>query len=193
MGLGILVLGLLIFHANHLFVTMRDARAGVVARIGLPLYRMLFSLVSTAGLVLIVWGFAAYRTSGWVDIWEPPALMRHITVSLMLIAVIVLVAFFIPSHIKAWTRFPAIAAIKIWAFAHLLSNGDLGSILLFGSFLAWAVYARINSKRRADVVLPVAPAGWGNDAIVIAIGLLVYLALGYAFHPMLIGVPVFGV
>jgi hypothetical protein len=119
--------------------------------------------------------------------------MRHLTVGLTLIAVVVLTAYFIPSQIQARTRFPAIAAIKIWAFAHLLSNGDLGSILLFGSFLAWAVYARINAMRRTDVALPVAPAGWGNDVIVIAIGLLVYLALGYAFHPMVIGVPVFGV
>lgn len=192
MGLGILVLGLLIFHANHLFVTMRDARAGIIARLGLPVYRVLFSLVSTLGLVLIVWGFAEYRATGWVDVWQPPAFMRHITVGLMVIAAILLTAYFIPSHIKAWTKYPALAAIKIWAFAHLLSNGDLGSILLFGSFLAWAVYARINAKRRADAVLPVAPSGWGNDAIVVVIGILIYLALGYAFHPLVIGVPVFG-
>lgn len=192
MGLGILVLGLLIFHANHLFVGMRGARAAAVARLGMPLYRALFSIVSTVGLVLIVWGFAEYRASGWIDVWQPPPVMRHITVGLMLIAVILLTAYFIPSHIKARTKYPALAAIKTWAFAHLLSNGDLGSILLFGSFLAWAVYARINAKSRTDVVLPVAPAGWTNDAIVVAVGILVYLALGYAFHPIVIGVPVFG-
>jgi len=192
MGLGILVLGLAIFHANHLFVTMRDARAGVIARIGLPFYRVLFSIVSTVGLVLIVWGFADYRAHGWIDVWQPPLFMRHVTIGLMLFAAILLVATFIPSHIKAGAKHPMLAAVKIWAFAHLLSNGDLGSILLFGSFLAWAVYARINAKRRADVALPVAPAGWTNDVIVVVVGILVYLALGYAFHPAVIGVPVFG-
>lgn len=192
MGLGILVLGLAIFHANHLFVTMRDARASVIARIGLPLYRVLFSLISTVGLVLIVWGFAEYRAHGWIDVWQPPLFMRHITIGLMLIAVVLLTAQFIPSHVKAWTKYPALAAIKTWAFAHLLSNGDLGSILLFGSFLAWAVYARINAKRRTDEKLPAAPAGWTNDIIVVLVGILLYLAMGYAFHPVVIGVPVFG-
>lgn len=191
MGLGILVLGLLIFHANHSFVMFREVRAGAIARLGLPLYRVLFSVMSTVGLVLIVWGYATYRAYEWIDIWYPPDVMRHITVGLMLIAAILLTAYFIPSHIKAWTKYPALAAIKIWAFAHLLANGDLGSILLFGSFLAWAVYARINAKRRTDEVLPVAPKSWTNDIIVVAVGLIVYLALGYAFHPAVIGVPVF--
>jgi len=192
MGLGILVLGLLIFHANHLFVTMRVARAGVIARLGLPVYRVLFSLVSTLGLVLIVWGFADYRAHGWIDIWSPPAFMRHITVGLMLIAAVVFTAYFIPSHIKAWTKHPMLVAVKTWALAHLLSNGDLGSILLFGSFLVWAVYAGIAARRRPDFVAPVAPAGWSNDIIVVVIAIIVYLALGYAFHPIVIGVPVFG-
>jgi len=192
MGLGILVLGLAVFHANHLFVTMRGTRAAAIARLGEPLYRVLFSLVSTIGLVLIVWGYAQYRAHGWIDVWQPPLFMRHITVGLMLFAAILLVATFVPSHIQARAKHPMLAAVKIWAFAHLLSNGDLGSILLFGSFLAWAVYARINAKRRTDAVLPVAPAGWTNDVIVVLVGILVYLALGYAFHPVVIGVPVFG-
>jgi uncharacterized membrane protein len=85
-----------------------------------------------------------------------------------------------------------LASVKTWALAHLLSNGDLGSILLFGGFLAWAVYARISAKRRSDVVLPVAPAGWTNDIIVVVLGIVIYLALGFVFHPLVIGVPVFG-
>jgi hypothetical protein len=85
-----------------------------------------------------------------------------------------------------------LASVKTWAFAHLLSNGDLGSILLFGTFLAWGVYARISAKRRTDLKPITAPAGWTNDALVVAIGVVVYLALGYAFHPVVIGVPVFG-
>ncbi|HVZ52139.1 MAG TPA: NnrU family protein [Pseudolabrys sp.] len=191
MGLVVLVLGLAIFVANHLFVTMRGARAAAIARLGLNAYRALFSVVSLIGLALIVWGFADYRAHGWIDIWYPPAFMRHITVGLMLIATIVLTAYFIPSHIKAWVKYPTLTAVKTWAFAHLLSNGDLGSIVLFGTFLAWAVYARIAAKGRKDEVLPVAPAGWRNDIVVVVLGVLVYLALGFYFHPYVIGVPVF--
>jgi len=111
---------------------------------------------------------------------------------LMLFAVIFAVAAFIPSHIKTRLKHPMLASVKTWAFAHLLSNGDLGSILLFGTFLAWGVYARIAAKKRKDSGPAPAPAGWTNDAIVIGIGIVVYLALGYAFHPAVIGVPVFG-
>lgn len=192
MGLGILVLGLLVFLGTHVFVSFRDARAGVIARVGLPAYRALFALVSLAGLILIIWGYAQYRAHDWIQVWSPPAFMRHITVGLMLFSVIFVVAAFIPSHIKARLKHPMLAGVKTWAFAHLLSNGDLGSILLFGTFLAWAVFARISAKRRADLAAAVAPAGWTNDAIVVALGVVVYLALGYAFHPAVIGVPVFG-
>ena len=192
MGLGILVLGLLVFLGTHVFVSFRGARADVIARAGLPAYRALFALVSLAGLVLIIWGYAQYRTQGWIQVWSPPAFMRHITVGLMLFAVIFVVAAFIPSHIKARLKHPMLAGVKTWAFAHLLSNGDLGSILLFATFLGWAVFARISTKRRADTIPAVAPGGWTNDVIVVAIGVVVYLALGYVFHPAVIGVPVFG-
>jgi uncharacterized membrane protein len=192
MGLAVLILGLVVFLASHLFVTRRAARAAAIARLGKPVYHSLFALVSLIGLALIVWGFAEYRAHGWIDVWFPPAFMRHITVGLMLIAAILFTAAFIPSHIKVRTRHPMLAAVKTWAFAHLLSNGDLGSILLFGSLLAWAVYARIAAKRRTDFIVPAAPAGWTNDIIVVLVGIVIYFSVGYAFHPVVIGVPVFG-
>jgi uncharacterized membrane protein len=192
MGLIVLVLGLLVFVANHLFVTMRDARAAAIARLGPNAYRVLFGLVSLVSLALIVWGYADYRAHNWIDVWSPPAFLRHVTVGLMLISIILMTAVFIPSHIKARAKHPALASVKIWAFAHLLSNGDLGSMLLFGAMLAWAVYARIAAKRRMDFVAPLAPAGWTNDIIVVVLGIVLYLALGYAFHPIVIGVPAFG-
>ena len=192
MGLGVLIVGLAVFHANHLFVTFRGARAAAIDRLGMTGYRVVFSLVSLLGLILIVSGYSEYRAQEWVEVWSPPAFMRHVTVGLMLFSVVLMAAAFIPSHIKARAKHPMLASVKIWAFAHLLSNGDLGSILVFGSFLAWAVYARIAAKRRADTVLPVAPKGWINDAIVVALGIVIYLALGYVFHPAVIGVPVFG-
>jgi len=192
MGLGILILGLLVFLGAHIFVSMRGARADVIARIGLHAYRGGFALVSLVGLVLIVWGYGQYRAHEWIQLWSPPGFMRHITVGLMLFATIFIVAAFIPSHIKTRLKHPMLAGVKTWAFAHLLSNGDLGSILLFGAFLAWGVYARIAAKRRGDLGSQTAPTGWGNDAIVVVVGIIVYLALGYAFHPIVIGVPVFG-
>jgi uncharacterized membrane protein len=192
MGLSVLILGLVVFLGNHLFVTFRDTRAGAIGRLGKVGYRALFSVVSIVGLALIVYGYATYRAQDWIQIWSPPDFMRHITIGLMLIAVIVFTAYFIPSHIKAWAKHPILASVKTWAFAHLLSNGDLGSIVLFGSFLAWGVYARIAAKRRTDYVLPVAPDGWINDVIVLVLGIVIFLALGFAFHPVVIGVPVFG-
>jgi uncharacterized membrane protein len=192
MGLGVLILGLAIFIANHVFVTFRDARANAIARLGIGGYRALFSVVSIVGLVLIIYGYGQYRAQDWILMWTPPAFMRHITIGLMLIAVILLIAYFVPSHIKAKAKHPMLAAVKTWAFAHLLSNGDLGSILLFGSFLGWGVYARIAAKRRGDLGATTAPSGWGNDAIVVVLGIVIFLALGYVFHPVVIGVPVFG-
>ncbi len=191
MGLGIFILGLVVFFATHLFITFRGARADAIAKLGLNGYRALFALVSIAGLALIVWGFGQYHAHA-PQIWSPPAFMRHITVGLMLFAVIFFTAAFIPSHIKAKLKHPMLAGVKTWALAHLLSNGDLGSILLFGTFLAWGVYARIAAKKRGDLGATTAPAGYTNDILVVLIGIVIYLALGYAFHPMVIGAPVFG-
>src|SRR5262249_52226229 len=142
------------------FVSFRDARADVIARAGLQAYRAVFALVSVFGLALIVWGYGQYRAHEWIQVWSPPAFMRHITIGLMLFATIFIVAAFIPSHIKTKLKHPMLASIKTWAFAHLLSNGDLGSIILFGAFLAWGVYARIAAKRRGDLGPQTAPVGW---------------------------------
>ena len=192
MGLLIVIAGLVVFFAAHSFVTFRGARADVIAKLGLSGYRAVFALVSLVGLALIVWGYGQYRALDLIQIWSPPAFMRHITVGLMLFAVIFFTAAFIPSHIKTKLKHPMLAGVKTWALAHLLSNGDLGSLLLFGAFLAWGVYARIAAKRRGDVGTTTAPAGWTNDIIVVVLGIVIYLALGYAFHPMVIGVPVLG-
>jgi uncharacterized membrane protein len=192
MGLLILVLGLVVMLGAHVFVTFRGARAGLMAQLGQNGYRTLFSIVSLAGLALIVWGYGQYRADEFIQIWSPPAFLRHVTVGLMLFAVIFFVAAFIPSHIKTRLKHPMLAGVKTWALAHLFSNGDLGSILLFGGFLAWGVYARIAAKRRGDLGTTTAPAGWSNDIIVVVLGIIIYLALGYFFHPKVIGVPVFG-
>jgi len=193
MGLLVLIAGLVVLLGTHVFVTFRAARDAVIVRLGRNGYRGLFSLISIVGLVLIIWGFSDFRAQGSIPVWSPPAFLRHITIGLMLFAAIFLTAACVPSHIKAWLKHPMLASVKTWAFAHLLSNGDLGSILLFGGFLAWGVYARIAAKRRGDRGFTTPPAGWGNDTLVVVVGVVVFLALGYAFHPILIGLPVFGV
>lgn len=189
MGFAVLILGLLVFLATHVFVTMREARAAAIVKLGMNAYRALFSIVSLGSLALIVWG---YSNSPWIQVWSPPGFMRHITLGLMLLAAVALVAYFIPSHIKAWLKHPLLVAAKTWAFAHLLSNGDLASIIMFAVFLAWGVYARIAAKKRGDMGFTTPPSGWTNDIIVVVIGIVVFLALGYAFHPMVLHHPVFG-
>lgn len=184
---------LVLFLGIHLFITKRDARAALIARIGEGGYKIAFSLVSVVGLVLIVWGYATYRATGWINVWYPPTAMKHITILLMLPAVIMIAASYIRGRIYTTLKHPMLAGIKLWALSHLLANGDLGSIILFGSFLAWAVIDRISLKRRPDSGAPPIPVGGvGNDAIAVGVGVVAYLALAFAFHPVVIGVPVFG-
>ncbi|MDB5653780.1 MAG: NnrU family protein [Tardiphaga sp.] len=188
-----MILGLVLFLGVHLVITKRELRARLIARHGESLYKLGFAVVSIIGLALIVWGFADYRAHDWIDVWYPPKFMRHITVALMLPAVILVVAAYIRGGIYRVVKHPMLTAVKLWALAHLLANGDLGSIILFGSFLAWAVIDRISLKHRTDPGSPPIPVdGPLNDVIAVAVGVVAYLALGFAFHPVVIGVPVFG-
>jgi uncharacterized membrane protein len=194
MGLSVLILGLALFIGVHALTTRREVRAQIIATAGEGGYKLGYSLVSAAGLVLIVWGFARYRATGWIDVWQPPVAFKHIAVALMLPAVILIVASYIRGRIYTTLKHPMLAGVKLWAAAHLLANGDLGSIILFGSFLAWAVFDRISLKHRGDAGAPPIPVGGpANDLIAIAVGVVAYLALAFAFHPVVIGVPVIGV
>jgi uncharacterized membrane protein len=193
MGLLVLVLGLIVFLGPHVFVTMRDARAEMVKRFGEWPYKGLFAVVSIAGLYLMGKGFGMYREAGVIAIWSPPGWTRHITETLMLPAAILVAAAYLPGEIKLRLKHPMLVGVKTWAVAHLLANGDLGGIILFGSVLAWAVYDRITLKRRADPGGPPIPVGgWRNDAAAVIVGLILYLALGLVFHPLVVGLPVFG-
>jgi uncharacterized membrane protein len=193
MGLGVMILGLALFLGAHSLPTQRELRARAIASLGEGGYKAGYALVSLAGLVLIAWGFAHYRATGWVDLWDPPKALKHITVALMLPAVILVVAAYIRGHIYTAVRHPMLSGVKLWAGTHLLANGDLGSIILFGSFLGWAVFDRFSLKWRTDAGAPaIAVGGWGNDAIALAVGVVAYLALAFAFHPVVIGVPVIG-
>jgi uncharacterized membrane protein len=193
MGLLVLILGLILFLGVHTLTTQRKLRAQVIAAAGEGGYKIGYTLASFVGLALIIWGFAKYRATGWIDVWNPPVALKHISVALMLPAVILVVASYISGQIYTTLKHPMLTGIKLWAAAHLLANGDLGSIILFGSFLAWAVYDRISLKSRTDAGGPPIPVGGpGNDLIAVAVGLVAYLALAFAFHPVVIGVPVVG-
>lgn len=192
MGLAVEIIELVIFLGAHVFVTMRGERAKLVAKIGEWPYRGLFSLVSILGIALIAYGFASYRAAGMVTLWNPPAWTRHIVVALMWPASIMVAAAYIRGNIARVLKHPLLVAVKTWAFAHLCANGDLGGVILFASVLAWAVFDRITLKRRADPGAPPIPAGGGkNDLIAIIVGTIIYLALGFVFHPVVIGVPAF--
>ena len=194
MGLLVMILGLVLFFGVHTLTTQRDVRARVIAASGEGGYKIGYALVSFLGLALIVWGFARYRATGWIDVWYPPIGLKHLTVALMLPAVILVVASYIRGRIYTVLKHPMLTGVKLWAAAHLLANGDLGSIILFGSFLGWAVFDRISLKHRADAGGPPIPVGGtGNDLIAVGVGLVAYLALAFAFHPVVIGVPVVGV
>jgi uncharacterized membrane protein len=194
MGLAVMILGLVLFLGIHTLPAQRELRARAIAAMGEGSYKLVYALISVLGIALIAWGFAHYRATGWIDIWNPPKALKHITLALMLPAVILVVAAFLRGHIYTSLKHPMLAGVKLWAAAHLLANGDLGSIILFGSFLGWAVFDRISLKRRSDAGGPPIPVGgWGNDVIAVAVGIVVYLALAFAFHPVVIGVPVVGV
>jgi uncharacterized membrane protein len=193
LGLLVMILGLVLFLGIHTLPAQRELRGRMIGSLGEAGYKIGYAVVSLSGLALIVWGFAHYRATGRIDVWTPPTVLKHITVALMLPAVILVVASFIRGRIYTTLKHPMLAGIKLWAAAHLLANGDLGSIILFGSFLGWAVFDRISLKRRADAGAPPIPVGGpGNDLIAVAVGLIAYLALAFAFHPVVIGVPVVG-
>jgi len=194
MGFALLILGLALLLGVHVLTAQRGLRASLVARLGEGGYKAAYSVIALTGLALAAKGFSLYRVTEWVDVWYPPKAMRHLTLALMLPAVILVAASYIRGRIFAKLKHPMLAGVKLWALAHLLANGDLGSIILFGSVLAWAVYDRISLKRRADSGAPPIPVGGiGNDLIAVAVGIVAYLALAFAFHPLVIGVPAVGV
>jgi uncharacterized membrane protein len=193
MGLVTLVFGLILFIGAHTVVTLRPQRAAVIKAIGVAPYKILMSVVALGGLYFVFHGFGMYRDAGPIPVWSPPYFMRHVTEALMLPACIFLAAAYLPGHIKRVLKHPMLVAVKTWAFAHLLINGDLGGIILFGSLLAWAVYDRITLKRRSDPGgPPIPPGGYRNDIAAVIVGIILYLALGMVFHPLVVGVMVFG-
>jgi uncharacterized membrane protein len=193
MGLLVLVLGLILFLGPHVFVTMRPHRDTAVKRFGEWPYKGLFAAASIVGLYVIGKGFGMYDAGGPIVVWTPPSWTKHLTEALMLPACIFVVAAYIPGNIKRTLKHPMLVGVKTWAVAHLVTNGDVGGIILFGSVLAWAVYDSISLKRRSDSGgLPIPLGGWKNDVAAVIVGIILYFALAFPFHSMVIGRMVFG-
>jgi len=193
MGLLVLVLGLILFLGPHVFVTMRPHRDAAIKRFGEWPYKALFTVVSLLGLYVTGKGFGMYDAAGPIVLWTPPSWARHVTEALMLPACIFVAAAYLRGTIKRMLKHPMLVGVKTWAVAHLITNGDLGGIILFGAVLAWAVYDRISLKHRSDPGGPPIPeGGLKNDIAAVVVGVILYFALGFVFHPLVVGRHVFG-
>lgn len=184
--------GLALFFGAHFFSAFRSRdERGLAHRIGRGPYMGLYSLVSLVGFVALAWGFSEMRP--WQPLWSPEAYpwTRHVAMTLMLPSILLIVAAYVPTgYIKKAVGHPMLAAVALWALAHLVANGDLGSVILFGSFLAFAVIDRIVVARRGDRGAAAATPNIFGDLIAVAVGGALYAALVYYLHPLLFGVPV---
>lgn len=190
----LLILGLIVFLGAHLVPTFPKTRASLRLSLGENGYKGLFSIVSLIGLVLIVYGFGSARTASLnMVLWSPPVWTKHIAFLLMWPAFILLAAAYIPSHIRDRAKHPMLAAVKIWALAHLIANGDLAGVLLFASFLAYGVYDRISVKKRQALgPLGAKSGGYFNDAMAVVVGTGAYVFMLLWGHAWLIGVRLIG-
>ena len=189
--MNILIVGLIVFLGIHSLPAATGSRARLRAGLGENGYRALFAAFSIAGFALIVWGYGLARETP-VVVWDPPAWTRDATAALMIIAFVLIVAAYIPGKIREKVRHPMLAGVKVWAFAHLISNGALADIVLFGAILAWAVYDRISVKKREAAGLVTVTGGPArNDVATAVVGLVAYVVFALWLHEWLIGVSPF--
>ncbi len=185
----VLIIGLILFFTVHsISIISLEGRDKLIARLGEGAYKGLYSLCAAIGLGLIIWGYGLARSEAIV-VWVPPMWLRHVSLLLLLPIFVFLIATYLPGKIKAILKHPMLVATKLWALAHLLANGMLADVLLFGSFLVWAIVDRISVKRRPQRATPTLPAGKLNDVIAVVGGLGLYVAFALWFHVWLIGVP----
>jgi uncharacterized membrane protein len=193
-NMTILILGLILFLGVHsVRIVGEDWRTAMRARLGEGTWKGMYSVVSLIGFALVVWGVGLARQQP-VLLWQPPVFMRHIAGLLVLIAFILLAATYVPGNgIKARLHHPMILGVKIWALAHLVSNGALHDVMLFGSFLLWAVLDFRSARRRDAVAGTVYPPGTaGRSIVAVLAGLVAWVAFAFWLHGWLIGVRPFG-
>ncbi len=182
------VLGLVLFLGSHSFTRFRPLRDNLETRLGALPYKGLYSLIALAGFILIIVGYGQYRAAGYVQIWTPPAFLKHLSYLLLMPVFVFLIAAYAPGKIKSAVVHPMLAAVQFWALAHLLVNGDLGSMLLFGGFLAWGIFARARLGKATRISVP-----WSmGDTIAIVGGLGGWVVTLLWLHPIVIGVSAIG-
>jgi uncharacterized membrane protein len=190
----ILILGLLLFLGVHSTrIIAADWRTAQSKRFGEGAWKGAYSLLSLAGFGLIIWGFGMARQQP-VVLWTPPVGMRYVAALLTLIAFVLLAAAYVPHNaIKSRLHHPMLLAVKVWAFAHLLSNGKLADLVLFGAFLAWAVVCFIAARKRDRAAGTQYPAGSpGGTTATVVVGAAVWAGFTFWLHGALIGVRPFG-
>ena len=190
--MSLLIVGLVLFLGVHsIAIVSPGLRGRAVQGMGEGAWKGLYALVSLVGFVLICYGFGLARQAP-VILYSPPAWLRHVALLLMLPVFPLLIAAYLPGRINTAAKHPMLAAVKFWALAHLLANGSLADVLLFGGFLVWAVMDRISLKRRPAQAAPrtVPPGPW-NDVIAVVLGLGIYALLIAWAHVRLFGVSPF--
>lgn len=189
----LLILGLIIFLGVHsIRIVADDWRSTQIGYYGEIPWKSAYSILSIIGFILIIWGFGVARHTP-VVLWTPPAGMLHMTALLILIALILIAAAYVPHNgIKARLHHPMVLGVQIWAFGHLLANGTLADVILFGCFLIWGLFSFRAARQRDQIAGTSYPAGtmMGTGAAVV-VGLIVWVAFALWLHTLLIGVPLF--
>lgn len=189
-----LIAGLVLFLGVHSVRIFADSwRTNTIAKVGEKAFKGAYSLVSLAGFVLLIWGFGVARETP-VIVWNPPVAMRHIAGLLTLLAFVFLAAAHGPANgIRARVHHPMVVAVKTWALAHLVANGTLAHIVLFGAFLVWAVLDFVAARKRDRANNIKYPAGKGSATlVVIGLGIVYWAAFAFWLHGLLIGVKPMG-
>ncbi len=189
--MALLILGLVLFlgiHSSSIVAEGFRDRMAAKSELG---WKAFYGIVSIVGIVLIVKGYADARMDPTL-LYVPPVWMKHLAALLLLPVFVLFFAPYFPGRIKAATKHPQLVAVKLWAVAHLLVNGTLADVILFGSFLIWAVVDRVSFKRRVERPVPSAPVKGINDVLVVAAGLGVYVIFVLWLHEAWFGVAPFG-
>jgi uncharacterized membrane protein len=189
-----LFLGLLVFLGAHsVRIVSDDWRTRTIGKSGELPWKAVYSVVSVLGLGLLVWGFGLARQQP-VQLWSPPTGMRHLAALLTLVSFVLLAAAYVPRNsIKARLHHPMVLAVKVWAVAHLVANGNLAHVLMFGLFLLWSIFDFAAARRRdrsGGIQYP--PGRAGATVITVIVGLGAWLAFALWLHGLLIGVRPFG-
>jgi len=187
--MAVLIVGLILFLGLHsVRVVAEPWRARQCAALGEARWKSLYSVVSIGALALLIWGFSLARANAPV-LWVPPGWLHYVTALLVLVAFVLLAAAYVPgTHLKAATGHPLTLGTKTWAFGHLLSAATLADVLLFGSFVVWAVAVYAAARRRDRASAQPQPQGsLARDAVAVAIGAVAWIVFAARLHEWLIG------